>query len=75
MADYFLTVYKPIPDPANAPTGAVLLGTVLRVTVENSLAWVKKHADEIARKYSDGARYCALWVSDADTFCAERVGA
>lgn len=70
--DYFLTVYQPI-KASPGPRFGELVAHVLRVTIDKDLAWLKRNADEIVRRY--GLRdYCALWVSDADEFCSARIG-
>lgn len=43
MKDYLLSVFLPL------PAGHTFVG-VYRIRVENTLAWVKAHADEIAAR-------------------------
>lgn len=56
MNTYFLSVLKPIPEPAG---GHVV--TILRVEVDQGIGWVREHADEIATR-SQGPGYSALML-------------
>lgn len=55
-----LTVISPIKaGPAS------LLATILRIEVDRTLEWVRKHADEIAAKAVPDRPIVALWLEVA----------
>lgn len=58
MKTYFLSVLRPIPDPAG---GHVV--TVLRVEHPAGLQWMREHADEIAQRAHPRA-YNALMIRE-----------
>ena len=67
MSTYYLTVIRPCLAPR-----APLVATVLNIKVDQSIEWVKQHADEIAAQDDlnrpENPPPCALWVSVNDPF-------
>lgn len=67
MNQFLLSVLFPL-------KGGAVYVLVLRVAVEQSIEWVKRHADEIAQRAAaddkvgrslNGGQYAALWVEVA----------
>jgi hypothetical protein len=63
MSTYFLSVLVPLESEEAKRTGVHHVVTVLRVTCDASLQWVREHADEIARRQC-GDTYNALMISE-----------
>lgn len=64
MKSYYVTCINPAPKACRDPN-VRYIADVFLVQVEQSLAWVKQHADEIAGKAMKGRPYAALGVSYA----------
>lgn len=62
MQTYFLSVLRSVGPFAADPRIATVLH-VYRIEVAQPLAWMRQHADEMAR-CAHGPDYCALMVSE-----------